>query len=122
MNAQIFLNGEPIKVENLKIIIESKEDQEKAAGLEFLNQTMEEEFVLSLYRPAVDSDYNSGKVLNLTTPQIAERIKVEYANLNINNSVVANIGRALAKNGFKRKRIKNGDSIRNCWQVVKVER
>ena len=68
---------------------------------EYTQPTMEEELLLQTFENPDDKD--SGESLQyLTTSEIASRIAQNNERMNVNNSVIRGIGKALTKHKFKR--------------------
>lgn len=69
---------------------------------EYTQPTMEEEYLLQMFEPVSDKD-DSSLIQYLTTSEIATRIAGDNNRMNINNSVIRGLGKALTKHGFQRK-------------------
>lgn len=85
---------------------------------EFTQPSMEEELLSQTFENPDDSD-NSSLIKYLTTSEIASEIAVKNERMNINNSVIRGLGKALTKLRFKRKalrRTENG-SPAYVWRV-----
>lgn len=68
---------------------------------EYTQLSMEEEELLRMFdKPEMEDD--SELIETLTTTQIAHRIAKDNERMNINNSVIATLGRTLTKHGFIR--------------------
>ena len=98
-------------------------DGEDIIGLEMRNAeytqcTMEEEYLLQAYDSPVENTKEE-EIEFLTTSQIATRIAKVNERMNVNNSVIRALGKALTKHKYKRKQKRqNKDKIPvYCWKV-----
>lgn len=88
---------------------------------EFVSESMEEQLVLSKFKIPEKEDFENNQVLYLTPTEIANILSVDNQKLNINNSVVQNIGKALLKNGFNKKgRRTDHKNVRYFYEVVRM--
>jgi predicted P-loop ATPase len=71
---------------------------------EYTQPSMEEEYLLRAFEPPADKD-DSSLIQYLTTSEIATRIAGSNDRMNINNSVIRGLGKALTKHSFQRKSI-----------------
>lgn len=93
------------------------DDLEKR-NIEFTELTMEEQELLRMFTKP-DKDEDRSKYEILTTSQIAKLISKDNDRMNINNSVIATLGRALTKHEFERISYKQENSKFNVygWKV-----
>lgn len=89
----------------------------EAKNAEFTELSMEEELLLQTFYKSDDDD--DIDVQTLTTSQIASIIAKDNERMNINNSVIRLLGKALSKHGFERVSFKQSNSKFNIygWKV-----
>lgn len=68
---------------------------------EYTQLSMEEEYLLNAFENPNDKD-SSDSIIYLTTSEIASKIAKDNERMNVNNSVIRGIGKALTKHRFKR--------------------
>lgn len=92
----------------------------------FTRRSMEEELILGSFRP-VDEDEIKDKGNDLDTlirfyrpTDLANKLAGQYPRLNVNNSVVYNLGKALRKNGFIQTHRKVNGKISRFWAVAEI--
>jgi predicted P-loop ATPase len=86
----------------------------------FKLRSMEEELILQLYSVPTQTDRSLNQCLYLRATQIANDIAEKYTKINVNNTVIKNIGMALRKNKFKKHTVRlPGGGWDKLWCVVK---
>jgi len=99
-------------------------DEDDIEKIELLNEdfkiiTMEEEMIISHFKkPTKDDFIVPGKVSYVLVNTIANWLAKKYERLNINNSVIRNLGRALSKYGYKKVNKRINGSPRSVWAVI----
>lgn len=79
----------------------------------------EEELVMKHYIVPVDNDYEMNKVEYLNATDIATDLAKKYEKINVNNTIIKNIGQAMRKLGFikRSRRITGYDNPIPLWAV-----
>lgn len=95
-------------------VIEGMNEDFKMAG-------MEESLVLDYYRKPDKEDYERNAVQYVSATEIAQRLSKIFERLNVNNSVIRNIGKSLSSNGYIQTPRRINGKARKMWNVVSVE-
>lgn len=90
----------------------------EARNEEYTQPSMEEELLLQSFENPDESD-KSSLITFLTTTEIASKIAINNERMNVNNSVIRGLGKALTKHKFKRISCRVGENkiVRYAWKV-----
>ncbi len=87
---------------------------------DFSLKGFEEEYLLTYLKVPSEKDQMFNQVDYMTASGIADYIKSKVDNININNTVVKNLGLALSKNGFTKVSKRLNGTVTKLWAVKKI--
>ncbi len=100
-------------------------DQTDIKQIELHNQDFslkgfEEEYLLKYFTAPNEFDFTNKQVEYMSASDVADYLKSKVENININNTVVKNLGSSLSKNGFKKVPRRMNNTVLKLWAVKKV--
>jgi predicted P-loop ATPase len=97
----------------------------ESRNMEYTQCTMEEEYLLNAFESPDEKENDDdpkSQIEYITTSEIASKVAKNNDRMNVNNSVVRALGKALTKHKFKRiqKKINNNKYPVYCWRVKQI--